>query len=754
MTAESHADREAVSRSPRDSSRARDVAVSRLVVLGMHRSGTSAMAEALCAAGAWVGEPHQLMPGDEFNQHGYFERLGTAELLDEVLRQLGGTWKQPPLAALTRLQLEPFRPLLTKIVSDVVAATPAGKIPLVKDPRLTLFASELPSVLGGTEGIVICVRHPLAVARSLRARDGIPLAIGLALWEAYNVVLCRGLTGRPVRVRLFDGDTERRLPLRDFADQILRSETQSARALEAGLIHQHADNDDELQWLSANQLHLWQALVEAGRAPQPTLLTSVELSVVAERELANAHRHQSIAVEDNRFFAGPGESGLEASVERSLALAAMDDRALENMPDEPASTWQQEVAALRQALEVTQQALDEERVLRAQSEDQRQVLVVECESAAQDRDRLTLLQTELAVATQRLREAEDPAHRVPTDVEARQKRELGEVRALADAQVAEAVSRTAVLEDDAAAQRRYLEEAHATVETLQRDLEAVRKELEAQHEAGGGLQEMARHFEQQAAALHEAQAAADNERVASSALTADLEAAMELLVELDGARQEADGFVAELWSELEDVIAQRDALARSGAELVQGQAASWRREAMLLHELDHFRGLHEETVTAYGTATATSQPPSRAELRSWLDAVAVPRSPSMAAEPDESLADLLCLALVELDALKGYRMELESAWADAHPNLPVPGIAVVADWYRRRSLRADASSESDARVAELRREMMELREHRDAVVTDLLAITSSESWRLGHTLTWPARVLRGGRRKSAPEAEG
>ena len=34
--------------------------------------------------------------------------------------------------------------------------------------------------------MVVCVRNPLSVARSLEARDGLSTRAGLKLWEAYN----------------------------------------------------------------------------------------------------------------------------------------------------------------------------------------------------------------------------------------------------------------------------------------------------------------------------------------------------------------------------------------------------------------------------------------------------------------------------------------------------------------------------------------------------------------------------------------
>ena len=265
-----------------------------ITVLGMHRSGTSAMAGHLSIAGAWAGDPEQLMPAGPFNALGYFERRDTADALDDLLHQLGGVWSAPPLGSLNRLSLEPHRDRLRGIFDTVAAGVPEGRIPLVKDPRLSLFASELPTILGSSEGIVVCVRHPLAVARSLRRSEGIPLTTGLALWELYNATICTGLSGRAVRVRAFGPEHHDQMKLDSFVDDVFsafgcvpRKGLESANVV-PGLIHGFADAEDEQQWLSAAQVSLWQALAEAARSPQPTALESVELSALAAQELGRS----------------------------------------------------------------------------------------------------------------------------------------------------------------------------------------------------------------------------------------------------------------------------------------------------------------------------------------------------------------------------------------------------------------------------------------------------------------------------------
>ena len=60
------------------------------LVLGMHRSGTSATTQLLALAGAQL--PDNVMPGDEHNAKGYFEPWRIAVFNDKRLRAGGGAW--------------------------------------------------------------------------------------------------------------------------------------------------------------------------------------------------------------------------------------------------------------------------------------------------------------------------------------------------------------------------------------------------------------------------------------------------------------------------------------------------------------------------------------------------------------------------------------------------------------------------------------------------------------------------------------
>ena len=78
-----------------------------------------------------------------------------------------------------------------------------------------LFASQLAAFLEDSAKVIFCVRHPVEVARSLLERDSIPIQVGLALWELYNVSVCSGFADRELHVVRYD-------QLLDDADVIRR----------------------------------------------------------------------------------------------------------------------------------------------------------------------------------------------------------------------------------------------------------------------------------------------------------------------------------------------------------------------------------------------------------------------------------------------------------------------------------------------------------------------------------------------------
>ena len=156
------------------------------LVLGMHRSGTSAAAQILALCGAEL--PSNVMPGDEFNAKGYFEPWKIALFNNRRLRAAGSAWDDVFAFPFTPLDDESEAAWRQEAVGLFQAEYRRAKAPLMKDPRATVLLPLWRTVLDELNVAARCVipvRHPLAVAQSLARRDGFPIEKSVLLWTAY-----------------------------------------------------------------------------------------------------------------------------------------------------------------------------------------------------------------------------------------------------------------------------------------------------------------------------------------------------------------------------------------------------------------------------------------------------------------------------------------------------------------------------------------------------------------------------------------
>ncbi len=166
-----------------------------VVVLGMHRSGTSAVAGFLAKAGFYAGTEADLLPAAEDNPKGFFERADVNALNDGLLAELGGAWDKPPARHVIEEEAPAWRPKVEEVLAGLSAE--AGPRPLVlKDPRISLALPAWLPFLEGRFALVLVDRNPMDIALSVRRRDGRPIYVALALWQLYCTELLDGLTGR------------------------------------------------------------------------------------------------------------------------------------------------------------------------------------------------------------------------------------------------------------------------------------------------------------------------------------------------------------------------------------------------------------------------------------------------------------------------------------------------------------------------------------------------------------------------------
>jgi len=181
-----------------------------VVVLGMHRSGTSFLIRALNLSGLWLGAQKELstVEGRAMigNPKGNYENREGIAINDAILTRSGGAWFNPPQRLLAG-QADASR--IRNFCAALEHTRPNDCLRWGwKDPRTVVTLDVWLGALQRHIFVVASFRHPTAVAQSLLARDKIPLELGYALWVYYNTLLLRYLEMFPHVLVRFDVDKE------------------------------------------------------------------------------------------------------------------------------------------------------------------------------------------------------------------------------------------------------------------------------------------------------------------------------------------------------------------------------------------------------------------------------------------------------------------------------------------------------------------------------------------------------------------
>jgi hypothetical protein len=161
-----------------------------IFVLGMGRSGTSALARILSLCGCAL--PAALKQPNEANPSGFWEPLDALRLNDEFLLRHQATYFDPTLRlqgelSFPRAEVEHYIAQITAFLSGCPSDSPL----VIKDPRITAlfdFWLQAASRAGFCAKVIVPIRHPQEVAASLAARVGAPLELWHALWLKYNLL--------------------------------------------------------------------------------------------------------------------------------------------------------------------------------------------------------------------------------------------------------------------------------------------------------------------------------------------------------------------------------------------------------------------------------------------------------------------------------------------------------------------------------------------------------------------------------------
>lgn len=167
-----------------------------ILILGMHRSGTSATAGLLNLAGVPLGK--DLIPPTAYNPRGYFEHSKILNCHDRLLERNRLSWDTVfpfPGTDLSGLQVKEFLAEIQDIMQDEFAQKSIWGI---KNPRMCRFFPVWQQLLGSLDIAIRClivIRNPRSVGKSLKVRNGFSMAKSMTLWLDHNLKVERDTRG-------------------------------------------------------------------------------------------------------------------------------------------------------------------------------------------------------------------------------------------------------------------------------------------------------------------------------------------------------------------------------------------------------------------------------------------------------------------------------------------------------------------------------------------------------------------------------
>lgn len=154
-----------------------------LFVLGMHRSGTSALTGTLQRLGAELGD--NLLPARPDNPKGFWENVDAMEINEALLRSLGTTWSSPNRLPSEWLKTQAGLDAYGRAVALLEANFAGSSLWGLKDPRICRLAPlwfKAATTTGSQVACIQIVRSPREVMASLQARDELPEGVSALLW--------------------------------------------------------------------------------------------------------------------------------------------------------------------------------------------------------------------------------------------------------------------------------------------------------------------------------------------------------------------------------------------------------------------------------------------------------------------------------------------------------------------------------------------------------------------------------------------
>jgi hypothetical protein len=189
-----------------------------VLILGMHRSGTSAVAGAANLLGATA--PARMFAPAADNPSGFWESAAVVATNNRIMGEAGSSWYDCLGFDCASLDVTARTRALTFIMLSLLSDYRQGRLLLIKDPRLSLLLDLwLPALqqMKIAPSLLLVLRPPGEVAASLAKRNALPAAYVTALWLRHMLAAEYASRGCARHILIYDA------LLRDWRGALLRA---------------------------------------------------------------------------------------------------------------------------------------------------------------------------------------------------------------------------------------------------------------------------------------------------------------------------------------------------------------------------------------------------------------------------------------------------------------------------------------------------------------------------------------------------
>ncbi|MDO5604926.1 MAG: glycosyltransferase [Paracoccus sp. (in: a-proteobacteria)] len=345
-----------------------------LVILGMHRSGTSFLTHCTEILGF-------SLPGDRGgpasdNPKGHFEPRAIVDLNDASFARDGAVW-----ARIAPLRSTPAPADMNEALERSFGAAPRIAI---KDPRLSLLMPGWRAFLesSGPVGALIALRHPGEVAASVARRDGIGTDLAYLSWAAHTLAALDASEGMRRTLILFPdwtaeiGTTLERIAAVADVDLPADAAAEVAARFEADAVHggqQISPADPEIDLMARDLFEALARHAREGTLPTPDDLAPFRArfeTVAAAASTVEAHlasRLRQLQAEAAQFAADGAalqQQVAQTRAERDKIVHSLQDHvaATEAQRDDLAGQLDATRASVQEQIDHLSRLLEKERM--------------------------------------------------------------------------------------------------------------------------------------------------------------------------------------------------------------------------------------------------------------------------------------------------------------------------------------------------------------------------------------------------------